>query len=110
MLKLSKYVFMKPFILLVMFFLLGAVIPSLSGADHVIEFPTVEPSDILIGTPANVKATIQVGAEFGLIAQSVNLLRLDEDGRTIAILGSMKDDGVAPDDLQGDNIYSMFLN
>ena len=63
------------------------------------------PSIITLNEPSEVTITIEI-TDTRLIPTSVNLQRLDETGKAIAILGNLNDSGTNGDTLAGDKIFS----
>ena len=64
-------------------------------------------------TPAGVTAVVTVTAAISdpsIIASSVNLQKIDPQGRILATIGDMKDDGKAGDTATGDGIYTIRFN
>lgn len=75
------------------------------GATASVGVTAVAPSIIGVNTPTQVTATAQID-DSRLIQTSVNLLRLDAQGNTVANLGAMYDDGTNGDAVVGDRIFS----
>ena len=65
----------------------------------------VTPQAIEVGTAISVVVTAQI-ADPSLISTSVNLLRVDGSGRTLANLGLMNDTGIDGDAVAGDRVFS----
>ena len=107
MLRFVKYSSLKLFVLLVAFFILCGGFSSLARAEHIVKYPIAKPPTVFVGKITPVVITIQIGAEPALLSQSVNLLRLDDDGKTVSILGRLKDDGIYPDATKEDGIFSI---
>lgn len=65
----------------------------------------VSPSSIPVatGTPVTVTATI---TDTAVIASSVQVMRYDAQGRAIATLGTLRDDGSAGDATAGDRVFT----
>ena len=68
--------------------------------------PTVSPAVIQVSTPTSVVVSAAITGT-GYIPGSANLLRLDANNKTVAILGTLHDDGINGDAVAGDGIYSL---
>ena len=66
---------------------------------------SASPSIVTLNEPTNITITIEI-TDTRLIPTSVNLQRLDETGKAIAILGNLNDNGTNGDTLAGDKIFS----
>ena len=64
------------------------------------------PNETFINTPTTVKITAEVGSE-NLYISSVMAYQVDEDGRPIARLGQMYDDGTHGDETEADTIFTL---
>ena len=62
-----------------------------------------------MGTPALVTVTVAV-TDPNAIPASLNLQRLGADGKVVAILGYLKDDGTNGDEYANDGMYTIQLN
>ncbi len=63
-------------------------------------------------TPAGIGATVTITSQItdpGLIPASVNLQRLDAQGRVVAIVGDLHDDGLSGDDVASDGVFTLRL-
>lgn len=71
-----------------------------------ISAPAIDPPFLVVGppTPTTISAYIP---DPGLIPTSVNLLQLDTNGRVLANLGTLLDDGTKSDRLPGDRVYTI---
>jgi hypothetical protein len=65
----------------------------------------VNPAYVVINTPTAVTFTISI-TDPTLLPNGVNLLKTDANGKTIANVGFMRDDGINGDALAGDRVYS----
>jgi hypothetical protein len=68
----------------------------------------VTPTVVGVNTPTQVTVTAKISDPL-LIPTSVNLLRVDATGKTLAILGTMRDDGTGGDAVAKDNVFSYRL-
>ena len=66
------------------------------------------PAYIVINTPTALLITVRI-TDASLLPNGVNLLRTDANGKTIAILGVMHDDGINGDALPRDQVCSFCL-
>lgn len=73
----------------------GAVV-WLQAATPTIGPTTATPAYIVVNTPTPVVITAQI-ADSTLIAGSVNLLKVDSTGKSLATVGVMRDDGINGD-------------
>ncbi len=72
--------------------------------------PASSQTSIVVGVPVQLKVTSQITlapADPPVVANGVNLLRVDGSGQTITILGVMHDDGLNGDAMAGDGIYTL---
>lgn len=67
------------------------------------------PDFVNVGKPSTVTVTGQVAVTGALIPESVNLIRYDDRGNALGVLGKMHDDGTDGDALLGDNTFSIQL-
>ena len=74
-----------------------------------LETPLITPSAIPIGAHTSVTITIGID-DPTLISSSVNLVQVDENNKTVAIVGSLKDDGSGADIQAGDQIFTIQFN
>ncbi len=65
----------------------------------------VSPRTMLVNTPAVVTVRAII-ADASAIPASVNLYRLDDSGRVLALLATLKDDGEGGDAFAGDSIFT----
>ncbi|RKY43971.1 MAG: hypothetical protein DRP81_06240 [Candidatus Omnitrophota bacterium] len=79
---------------------------SYSWAVQAVDWARADPDGIFVSQPTTVTVTAQIGVDPNLIPASVNLLRLDQNNRPVAILDRLYDDGTHGDSLQGDNIFT----
>ena len=63
------------------------------------------PSSVITNTPTPVLFTIQI-ADPSVIPSGVNLLKVDANGRTLSVVGTMRDDGTTGDVVAGDHTFS----
>ena len=86
----------------------GAVV-WLQAAAPTIGPATATPAYIVVNTPTPVVITAQI-TNTSLIAGSVNLLKVDSTGKTLATVGVMRDDGMNGDAKAGDKTFSYRLS
>lgn len=67
---------------------------------------SASPMTITVGIPVDVTMTIQL-TDARLIPNSVNLQRLDANGKVIAVLGNLNDSGINGDAVAGDQLFSL---
>lgn len=86
-----------------------AVVTGLAGASGVyaqtIGATAASPASIGVNTPTAIVFTAQI-ADPRVIAEGVNLLKTDASGRTLAIVGRLRDDGTNGDAVAGDGTFS----
>jgi hypothetical protein len=83
----------------------GAVV-WLQAAVPTIGPTAATPAYIVVNTPTPVVITAQI-TDTTLIAGSVNLLKVDAAGKTLATIGVMRDDGLNGDLKAGDRIFGL---
>ncbi len=66
----------------------------------------VNPRSLTAGVPAEVVITCTI-ADAAFVDGSANLIRVDPTGRTLAVLGVLRDDGLQGDATAGDRIYTL---
>jgi subtilisin len=76
----------------------GAVLAQTVGP------PSVIPDAITVDVPTTITVTAAISGN--VIPQSVEVQRLDSLGNPIAIIGKLADDGVSPDLVAGDGVYT----
>lgn len=64
------------------------------------------PENAFINTPSMVKIMAQFAYDANLIRTGVNLIKVDQTGKQLAVLGVLYDDGTHGDDTAGDNIFT----
>lgn len=69
----------------------------------------VTPAYVVINTPTDLLFTAQI-TEPSVISTGVNLLRVDAAGRTLGVVGTMRDDGTGGDSMSGDKVFSLTLS
>jgi hypothetical protein len=89
---------------LAIFLLLGA--PAPAGAGSTIGIPQAAPAAIFAAEAAVVTITAPVSADHDSPLMSINLMRVDERGKSIAVLGRLYDDGTHGDALAGDGTFT----
>src|SRR5437016_3941497 len=82
------------------------LLPGWMYAQSAVGTPTAMPPAIPIGTQTLVTVTASI-PDPSLIPDSVNLLRINPNGVTPTILGSLHDDGKNGDLLAGDQLYTI---
>lgn len=85
--------------------LAGAVV-WLQAAAPTVGPATATPAYVVVNTPTSVVITAQI-TDTSLIAGSVNLLKVDSTGKTLATVGVMRDDGTNADAKAGDKTFSL---
>jgi hypothetical protein len=96
----------KAFAVLVMSFGLMINFFPFSHAYANIHQPSVDVRAIQANSPTTLTVSTYI-PDLSLLPSSVNLLRVDSQGKTIATLGSLNDNGVNGDLKAGDRIYSI---
>lgn len=86
--------------------LVGAVGVAWLGAAPSIGETAVTPTVVGINTPTQVTVTTRI-SDTTLIPASINLLKVDAGGNTVANVGRMFDDGTHGDAAAGDNLFSV---
>jgi flagellar hook assembly protein FlgD len=89
--------------------LLSALVTARAVAPTVAT-PVVTPSQIQSGVPTQLTVTSAITTMPGdpaLIAGSVNLIRVSPTGQSLAVLGVMRDDGMAGDAVAGDGVFTL---
>lgn len=76
-----------------------------AGAAPALPVPGVTPGAITGSTTVQVEATVKI-TDSTLITGSVQLLQVNESNAVIARLGTMTDDGLAPDLVAGDRVFA----
>lgn len=89
-------------------FLVFALAVSALASSHSIGVVTVTPMTAVIGSPTQVSVEASI-ADSALINDSVNLLKLDAHGNTIAVLGTLHDDGLNGDTFAGDKVFTLVV-
>jgi hypothetical protein len=79
---------------------------TFSGAHANIQPPLVDVHAIAANSPTTLTVSTYISDQT-LLPTSVNLLRVDSQGKTIATLGSLSDNGANGDVQAGDRIYSI---
>jgi hypothetical protein len=81
------------------------LVPLAAGAAPVIDAVSASPVYVPINRPTLVVVTARI-AEPTVIATGVTLLKTDGEGRTLATLGTMRDDGSNGDVIAGDRTFT----
>lgn len=67
---------------------------------------SINPSTTAAGVPMEILVTSAI-TNPDVIPETINLQKLDASGRVIAVLGSLRDDGLEGDAQAGDNVYTI---
>jgi len=71
-----------------------------------IAIPQASPEAVFVNQTTTVTITAQVGADPGLLPSSVQVLQLNAQSQSVAILGNLYDDGTHGDVLPGDGTFT----
>src|SRR5438046_6274338 len=91
------------------FLVFGAVVSLLSTRQALawhIGTPAVTPDSLVVGVATTVTVTAVI-ADPSVVPDSVILQSVDSNGRLIAVLGTLHDDGAKGDAVAGDHRYTI---
>ena len=84
----------------------AALVTAVAGGNMSVSTPAANPTSVPIGVPTTVTFTTVI-TDASLVADSVQLQRLDSSGRVLATLGTFEDNGLNGDVTAGDHIFTL---